>query len=138
MGRPSSVSKYWILAATVVVAGAIVWWSQNGAGNAPTVSVKVPSSFSSDAKVGRNLFEANCMACHGKNAGGTKSAPPLVHKIYNPNHHADFSFRLAVKRGVRKHHWRFGNMPPVADVTDAQVTLITRYVRELQRANGIQ
>jgi hypothetical protein len=42
-----------------------------------------------------------------------------------------------VKRGVRKHHWSFGNMPPISKVTDQQIATIISYVRTLQRANGI-
>ena len=101
------------------------------------VEVSVPN-LSSNAIIGKELFEMNCAACHGKNAAGTQGvAPPLVHIIYEPNHHGDHSFILAVKNGVRGHHWPFGNMPPVAGVTDEQVKHIIRYVRELQRANGI-
>jgi hypothetical protein len=44
---------------------------------------------------------------------------------------------LAVKNGVRAHHWRFGDMPPVEGVSDEDATKIVAYVRELQRANGI-
>jgi len=38
---------------------------------------------------------------------------------------------------VRAHHWNFGNMPPAEGVSDEDVIKITRYVRELQKANGI-
>ncbi len=133
----SGALKYWILAITVVAAGLIVWQSRTGPESTAVVDVIVPA-LSSDAKVGRNLFDANCVACHGKNATGSENGPTLVHIIYEPTHHADFSFQLAVKRGVRAHHWKFGNMPPVSNVSDQQITLITKYVRELQRANGIQ
>ena len=90
------------------------------------------------AQQGRQLFNANCAQCHGRNAAGQNGvAPPLVHKIYEPNHHADISFRRAAKFGVRAHHWRFGNMPPIEGVKDDDVDKIVAYVRELQRANGI-
>jgi len=39
--------------------------------------------------------------------------------------------------GVRGHHWPFGDMPPVEGVTRGDVTMIIAYIRELQRANGI-
>jgi len=64
-------------------------------------------------------------------------APPLVHKIYEPNHHGDMAFLMAARNGVRAHHWKFGNMPPVEGITDAEVITIVAYVRALQRANGI-
>ena len=92
---------------------------------------------SAEAKAGWALFEKNCMTCHGQHASGSDQGPPLVHKIYEPNHHGDMSFRLAVKNGVRAHHWKFGNMPPVEGISDEDVIKITRYVRELQKANNI-
>jgi hypothetical protein len=39
---------------------------------------------------------------------------------------------------VSAHHWRFGDMPPQPAVAPAEVARITRYIRELQRANGIE
>ena len=74
------------------------------------------------------------MTCHGRHATGSDQGPPLVHRIYEPNHHADIAFRLAVRNGVRAHHWPFGNMAPVEGVSDEDAIKITRYVRELQKA----
>jgi hypothetical protein len=51
--------------------------------------------------------------------------------------HADIAFELAVRRGVRAHHWRFGDMPAAPSVLPSEVPPIVQYVRELQRANGI-
>ena len=42
-----------------------------------------------DVQVGEAKFGANCAGCHGVRGVGTKQGPPLVHKIYEPNHHAD-------------------------------------------------
>jgi len=42
-----------------------------------------------------------------------------------------------VRNGVRAHHWKFGSMPPVDGITDAEDGTIVAYVRALQRANGI-
>ena len=103
----------------------------------PLAEVKVPT-LSKTALEGETIFNANCAACHGKNGAGVDGAgPPLVHVIYEPNHHADIAFYVAVKQGVRAHHWRFGNMPPVPDVGEHDVAKIITYIRELQRANGI-
>ena len=105
---------------------------------AAIATVTVPASFSDNAQIGQRVFEAKCSDCHGENAAGQKGvAPPLVHKIYEPSHHSDMSFVLAAKNGVRAHHWDFGNMPQVEDITDGEVKLVTTYIRELQRANGI-
>lgn len=102
------------------------------------VQVQVPAELSSEAQIGQRGYQAACADCHGKNAAGRNGvAPPLVHKIYEPSHHADAAFLLAAQNGVRAHHWKFGNMPPVEGVTRADVMSITTYIRELQRANGI-
>jgi hypothetical protein len=69
--------------------------------------------------------------------GGTDNGPPLIHKIYEPNHHGDLAFQRAVRQGSRAHHWRFGDMPPQPQVTDADVSVIVKFIREIQRANGI-
>jgi len=87
---------------------------------------------------GAALFAMNCAACHGSDAAGSDKGPPLVHKIYEPSHHNDGSFYRAVHQGVRRHHWSFGDMPPVPGVSDAEVGQIIAYVRDLQRAAGIR
>jgi hypothetical protein len=60
-----------------------------------------------------------------------------VHRIYDPGHHADEAFLLAVRRGVRAHHWQFGDMPAVSAVSPDEVKLIIAYVRDLQKRAGI-
>lgn len=98
----------------------------------------MPTDLSANAQIGKRAFEAKCAECHGTNAAGQNGvAPPLVHKIYEPSHHSDMAFVLAARNGVRSHHWNFGNMPPVKGLTDADVKMITQFVRELQEANGI-
>jgi mono/diheme cytochrome c family protein len=104
----------------------------------PIATVRVPSEMSPLAQGGKRVFDTKCSDCHGADAAGREGlAPPLVHKIYEPSHHGDMSFQLAVQNGVRAHHWRFGNMPPVDGLTNEDVRAIVAYVRELQRANGI-
>ncbi len=104
---------------------------------AALAQVKIPT-LSAVATEGEVVFDANCAVCHGQNGAGVDGAgPPLVHIIYEPNHHADITFYMAVKQGVRAHHWRFGDMPPVQGVGEGEVTKIIAYIRELQRANGI-
>jgi mono/diheme cytochrome c family protein len=87
---------------------------------------------------GERLFNDNCARCHGARAAGTDAGPPLVHIVYEPNHHADIAFQRAVALGVPAHHWRFGKMPPVPGVDEAAVERIIGYVRWLQRAAGIE
>jgi mono/diheme cytochrome c family protein len=93
----------------------------------------VPAEF----QVGETKFNSSCAACHGKEAAGTDHGPPLVHKIYEPNH-GDPAFQRAVANGVRAHHWEFGNMPKIEGVTPEDVDQIVKYVRWLQRQAGIQ
>lgn len=144
------------IAAFLVVGGAAVVWQQLQP-SAPTAShtmvtpdlsvvgasepisqVVVPDDLSENAQLGERVFDSACAVCHGANAAGQNGvAPPLVHKIYEPSHHGDAAFLLAAQQGVRAHHWKFGNMPPVEDVTSGDVKMVVAYVRELQRANGI-
>ena len=86
---------------------------------------------------GKLLFAANCSQCHGDTASGTNQGPPLVHQIYEPGHHSNASFVIAVARGVRAHHWDFGNMPAVSGLEIDQIHQVICFVRELQLANDI-
>ena len=117
------------------------WWllapSPKSGSGAPLAQVTVPQLNGAET-AGRGLFDKSCAACHGADAAGRDGiAPPLVHVLYEPSHHADIAFQRAAKLGVRAHHWRFGDMPPVEGVTETDVGKITTYVRALQRANGI-
>ncbi len=129
-----------LVLAAAGVGGYLYFGGEDGAGGGAAIaSVTVPGSLSARAQAGRKIYEANCASCHGSNAAGQVGvAPPLVHIIYEPGHHGDESFQRAVARGVRAHHWRFGNMPPVDGLTRRDVAAVVAYVRELQRANGIR
>ena len=118
----------------VVLVAAIVWrWQPEPIGGA----MRIPE-LSAEAQAGKRAFGLFCAHCHGEHAGGSVAGPPLVHPTYRPAHHADVAFELAVRRGVRAHHWRFGDMRPDPTVSPVDIAQITRYVRELQRANGIE
>lgn len=88
-------------------------------------------------KKGEEVFNRNCAKCHGEKGSGTDKGPPLIHKIYHPNHHSDLSFRWAVERGARSHHWRFGDMPKIDGVSKEDTEKIIIYVRTLQKEAGI-
>lgn len=106
-------------------------------GGPPLVAVVVPE-LDAAAAAGEAAFNARCASCHGANAAGRDGiAPPLVHGIYEPSHHGDQAFLVAAQLGVRAHHWRFGDMPPVEGITEAEAASIVTYVRALQRANDI-
>lgn len=135
----------WLLGGGLAVAGLVASGALSGNRSAtapdqaqPIVAVILPASLSPAALVGQSAFDATCAACHGSNAAGIEgTAPPLVHKIYEPSHHADYAFEMAITQGVRAHHWRFGDMPAQPGVTQTDAQNIIAYVRELQRANGI-
>ena len=129
----------------VAIAGAALWTrggertpERAAAGSDESATIALPASFSAEAKMGERAFNAVCAACHGANAAGTQSGPPLVHRIYEPSHHGDYAFEMAVSNGVRAHHWTFGDMPPQPALTRADMKTIIAYVRELQKANGIE
>ncbi len=90
-----------------------------------------------ELKDGEVKFNNFCSRCHGPQGQGTDNGPPLVHKIYEPNHHADMAFQRAAALGVRAHHWKFGNMPKIEGVTPEDVTQIVGYIRWLQKQAGI-
>jgi mono/diheme cytochrome c family protein len=146
--------RFGFLIAGVLVlgAGAAIWNSLNSGGHSmtppnttqtasgdPIVNVQLPTSLSTEAALGEKFFNVKCSVCHGVNAEGINgTAPPLIHKIYEPSHHGDEAFYRATLIGVEAHHWRFGNMPPVQGVTRADIKPIITYIREVQRANGIK
>ncbi len=150
--------KYVAIAILVAAFGAGIWWftlprqgaetptpitsaMHSGADTQaakPVDQVIVPD-LSPAAQIGERAFVAVCSACHGINAAGTENGPPLIHNLYRPGHHPDASFVSAVRQGVIAHHWEFGNMPaPSETLTSAEIASIATYVREMQRANGVQ
>ena len=100
--------------------GFSLWTMRPGSNDRARVAVQVPS-LSGAAKAGEQQFNEKCATCHGVNAAGSDQGPPLIHKIYEPGHHADGSFYNAVQNGVRAHHWNFGDMPPQPGVNAGAV-----------------
>jgi mono/diheme cytochrome c family protein len=107
--------------------------SQANKDGTPPTAGATPAEF----QLGETKFSAHCAACHGPRAVGTAQGPPLVHKIYEPSHHADVAFQRAALNGVRAHHWDFGNMPKIEGVSPEDVDQIIKYIRWLQRQAGI-
>ncbi|MDH5327144.1 MAG: cytochrome c [Gammaproteobacteria bacterium] len=96
-----------------------------------------PEGFVGNAQKGGQLFHSMCAQCHGAAAKGSDRGPPLVHKVYNSKHHADIAFHWAVRDGVKQHHWKFGNMPPIA-MSPEDTGHIIAYIRQKQREAGIK
>lgn len=88
--------------------------------------------------VGKPLYTQHCASCHGALLQGSDKGPPFLHKVYEPSHHGDAAFQMAVQNGTRAHHWRFGDMKPVAGVSADEVAHITAYIRAAQRQAGIR
>lgn len=98
-------------------------------------SPKVPFSYA----LGMKTFQNKCSACHGKwGEGVADKGPPLVHRFYEPSHHGDEAFYRAVKNGTKQHHWKFGDMPPVPDISRKQTSNIVRFIRWWQQQHGIK
>ena len=103
----------------------------------PNILVSADKSLPVELQEGETKFNTFCSPCHGPQGEGSNNGPPLVHKIYEPNHHADMAFQRAAAQGVRAHHWKFGNMPKIDGVVPEDVSQIIGYVRWLQRQAGI-
>ncbi|MBL4750334.1 MAG: cytochrome c [Amylibacter sp.] len=128
-----------IIVTIITLLGAAWYFTQEKPSNQTaqnTTSIIVPE-LTAAAQIGETYFNAKCAACHGINGAGTQKGPTFINKAYRKGHHADESFQRAAKLGVAAHHWRFGNMPPVAGITRAEVTKIIVYIREIQAANGL-
>ena len=133
--KPAKLSTIVVTAITVAVAIGIWFTGQNS--HAAGIEVKVPE-LSGIAQAGQRSFAKNCAQCHGPIGNGTKTGPPLIHIIYEPGHHGDAAFYRAVATGTRQHHWKFGDMPPQPHVKRVEVQAIIKFVREVQRNNGIK
>jgi mono/diheme cytochrome c family protein len=97
-----------------------------------------PDDFQTDVRRGRELFSANCIQCHGTDARGTTQGPPLIHRIYEPSHHSDLAFYIAIARGTHQHHWEFGDMPPIPALDGEDAAHVIAWIRQEQRAAGIE
>ena len=139
MGDGGRYMKYVVIGVLVLGLGLVAWrnfgpsYKSNG-----SVQIVVPQQLSAAASLGKVAFDNSCADCHGVNAIGTDTGPPLIHDYYNPGHHGDGAFYTAVANGVRQHHWQFGNMEPLPQVTQDQTRMIIAYIREMQVANGIR
>ncbi len=86
---------------------------------------------------GKAAYNTHCAECHGQLGSGTEKGPTFLHRVYHPGHHGDTAFYRSVRQGSRAHHWKFGDMKPLPDVIDEEITAIIEYVRAVQQANGV-
>ena len=127
-----------ILAVAAVLAGVgMVALSASFATGQLDPNTIITPAMTPELNVGKLNYEAYCAKCHGVNTAGTDKGPPFLSRVYHPGHHGDQAFIIAPKQGARAHHWNFGDMKPVEGVTDAQLQTILKYVRAVQKANGL-
>ena len=106
-------------------------------GGSSTVSDQRPPDVSLLAR-GGEVFATSCAECHGTDLRGTDRGPSFLSSVYEPDHHADIAFLLAAQRGVGQHHWRFGDMPPVDGVSEADIAAVVAFVRDTQSTEGFE
>lgn len=106
-------------------------------GSSGTSEASVPVQDSDLVALGDELYQAQCAECHGSDLRGTDQGPSFLSVVYEPGHHSDQAFVLAVLQGVRTHHWDFGNMEPVA-LEDGDIEAIIAFVRETQQVQGFE
>ena len=117
-----------IAAVAIVIAGCTT------GGTERTIPVQDPEL----VETGSGLYAANCAECHGEDLRGTDQGPSHLSEVYEPGHHGDGAFLVAVMAGATPHHWDYGPMPPVEGLTEQDVEAIVAFVRERQRVEGFE
>lgn len=87
---------------------------------------------------GAEVYASSCASCHGTDLRGTDKGPSQLSIVYEPNHHGDDSYRSAIANGAPQHHWSFGDMTPVEDLTDDDVEAVIAYIRSEQQRRGFE
>jgi len=111
---------------------------QSGSESAADTDTGIEPQDPALVEAGSVLYQASCAECHGSDLRGTDQGPSHLSVVYEPTHHGDVAFQLAVLQGSRQHHWPFGDMEPVTGLTQDDVTKIIAYVREQQRIEGFE
>ena len=118
-----------------MMAAAVIVGCSNGAGtdqSAPDDSINTIGS------IGAEVYANSCALCHGADLRGTDKGPSQLSIVYEPNHHPDDAYRSAIANGAPQHHWTFGNMPPVAGLTDEEVESVIAFIRAEQSRQGFE
>ena len=87
---------------------------------------------------GEPVYRASCAACHGADLRGTEFGPSQFSVVYQPGHHSDSSYISALVNGVPAHHWDFGDMAAVPNLSKDDMTRVIAFVRENQRIEGFE
>ena len=118
----------------VIIAMALIMSACGGTDEA----IDVPPQDPDLVDLGESLYQSNCAACHGADLRGSDQGPSHLSRVYEPGHHGDAAFLLAVRNGSQQHHWNFGPMPPIDGLSDEDVAAIVAYVRGAQREQGFE
>ncbi len=87
---------------------------------------------------GAEVYQQFCAECHGVDLRGTDKGPSQLSIIYEPNHHGDYAYRVAIRDGTREHHWWFGDMPPVEGISDLEIEKVISFIRAAQQRLGFE
>lgn len=117
---------------------ALVAAACGGPTEADDAGTAIPPQAEELVAVGAAIYEAKCAECHGSDLRGTDKGPSHLSEVYEPNHHADGAFILAIQRGSPEHHWRFGDMPRIDGLDGDDIAAVTAFVREQQRIHGFE
>jgi mono/diheme cytochrome c family protein len=107
-------------------------------GGCASATSEAPSAGGVDLASGEALYQATCAECHGADLRGTDRGPSHLSIVYEPSHHSDAAFLLAVRNGVRAHHFDYGDMPAIPGLSDEEVADITAYIRSVQEREGFE
>lgn len=124
--------RKWSIAGLLPVMAALAGCASSSPGST------IPTQDAALVGLGETLYEANCAECHGADLRGTDRGPSHLSQVYEPGHHSDDAFWLAVLQGSRQHHWRFGDMEPISGLSRQDVDAIVAFVRERQRIDGFE
>ena len=81
---------------------------------------------------GHQLYNTNCLNCHGVNGRGTSFGPPLIHPLYEAGNLSDQGFIQAIFYGAPEQHWSYGAMEPISDLSQVEAAHILAYIRAQQ------
>jgi len=107
-------------------------------GPATVEGAEIPIQDPGLVAAGEPLYVTNCAECHGEDLRGTDLGPSHLSIVYEPNHHSDGAFTVAVLAGTPQHHWPYGAMEPVEGLSDEDIAAIVAFVRETQRIEGFE
>lgn len=120
------------------LAGSLAVFLAGCGGEPPTTATQETLATLAPDADGATIYQARCASCHGEDLRGTDKGPSQLSIVYEPNHHGDDSYRSAITNGAPQHHWGFGNMPAVEDISEDQIERVIVYIRTQQQALGFE